>query len=31
MSRYEPYLALFDDAVISHPSEEPIDPPDVTA
>jgi len=30
MFRYEPYLALFDDAVIGSASEEPVDPPDVT-
>lgn len=30
MFRYEPYLALFDDAVIGNPSEKPMDAPDVT-
>jgi DNA-binding IclR family transcriptional regulator len=30
MFRYEPYLALFSDAVIGSESEEPGDPPDVT-
>lgn len=30
MFRYEPYLALFDDAVIGEPPEKDSDPPDVT-
>ena len=30
MFRYEPYLALFNDAAIGSESEEPGDPPDVT-